>query len=129
MNRELQPVDHYLTGPADQLANVMRAADVRGHLVRYGRPRRLSDGQYAIDVTLLEPVQGPNIRLRRALLVAAIVAGLAVLGWGLWLLLQWLATHWVVIAGTVALVLVVAGLMASTRDGCAGLHCRGCGHR
>ncbi|GAA2368114.1 hypothetical protein [Dactylosporangium salmoneum] len=133
MTRELQPVDHFITGPADRIANVLQAAEARGHLVRYGRPRLLADGRYAIDVTLLEPVQQRNGR-RRAAQVAVIVAGLGVVGgvgWGLWLLVEWLTSHWLVIAGTGALVLVVAGLMAGAgrRDSCGGLHCGGCGRR
>ncbi|MER7005228.1 hypothetical protein ABT297_19585 [Dactylosporangium sp. NPDC000555] len=131
MTTNLQPVDHHLTGPADQLGNVLRSAHARGHLVRYGRPSRLADGRYAIDVTLLEP-RRHRIRWRLVLKVAAIVAGLtalAGLGWGVWLLVQWVIAHWMVIVGTVVLVLVVAGLMAAKTDGCAGLHCRGCGRR
>ena len=89
MTRELQPVTHYLTGHADQLANVLRAADARGHLVRYDRPRRLADDRFGITVTLLEPVRRPRwyrrIPWKLVGKVAAIVAGLAVLaalGWG-----------------------------------------------
>ncbi|MFG2045336.1 hypothetical protein [Dactylosporangium sp. NPDC048998] len=102
------------------------SAHARGHLVRYGRPQPICDGRYAIDVTLLEPVQQRKGR-RRAAQVAVIVAGLALVGgvgWGVWLLVEWVAAHWMVIGGTVALVLVVAGLMAGRRE----TRCRGCGH-
>ncbi|WP_432984668.1 hypothetical protein [Dactylosporangium sp. CA-233914] len=126
MTRELQPIDHYLTGPADQLANVLRSAYARGHLVRYGSPQPLGNGRYAIDVTLLEPVQERKGR-RRAAQVAVIVAGLALAGavcWIVWLLVEWVAAHRTVVGATVALVLVAAGLMAGRRE----THCRGCGH-
>ncbi|WP_433054221.1 hypothetical protein [Dactylosporangium sp. CS-033363] len=127
MTGELQPVDHYLTGPADQLANVLRSAHARGHLVRYGRPQPLGNGRFAIDVTLLEPVPERKGR-RRAAQVAVVLGGLALvggIGWGVWLLVTWVMTHWLVICGTIALVLVVAALMVGNRD----THCRGCGHR
>ncbi|MFI5913920.1 hypothetical protein [Dactylosporangium sp. NPDC051541] len=115
MTGELQPVDHYLTGPADQLANVLRSASARGHLVRYGRPQPLGGDRYAIDVTLLQPVQERQGR-RRAAQVAVILAGLTgmgIVGWMIWLLVAWVTAHWVAIA----LVLFVAGAIASQRDG------------
>ncbi|MEV8513452.1 hypothetical protein [Dactylosporangium sp. NPDC051484] len=140
MTTHLQPVDHYLTGPADQLANVLRAADARGHLVRYGRPRRLSEGRYAINVTLLEPTRRPRWfrRIQWWLVgkVAAIVAGLAALtalGWGAWLLIQWLIAHRTAVIITVVLVLIVAGAITASREnhssGSGRRHCPGCGGR
>jgi hypothetical protein len=111
MTRDLQPVEHYLTGPADQLANVLRSAHARGHLVRYSLPQPIGGGRYAIDVTILEPVPERKGR-RRAAQIAVILAGLvaaSAVAWIVWLLVAWLAAHWVVIA----LVLIVAGAIAA----------------
>jgi hypothetical protein len=135
MTTHLQPVEHYLTGPADQLANVLRAADARGHLVRYGRPRKLADGRYAIDVTLLEPVRRRRrIRWRLVGKVAAIVAGLAVavgLGWGVWLLIQWVTTHLTAIIIFGVVLFILAGAVTASRDthSSGRRHCHGCGDR
>ena len=126
MTAELEPVELHLTGPADQLANVLRSAHARGHLVHYGKPELLPDGQYAITVTLLQPVKEQRGR-RRIAQGAVILGGLALVGgagWGLYLLVQWLTAHWLTILAPVALILVVAGLVAGRRTS----HCRGCGH-
>jgi hypothetical protein len=134
----LQPVEHYLTGPADQLANVLRAADARGHLVRYGRPRKLPNGRYAIDVTLLEPVRQPRwfrrIRWRLVGRVAAIVAGLAALGglgWGVWLLIQWVTAHLTAVIVSGVIVLILAGAITASHESRSSgrRHCSGCGDR
>ncbi|WP_426510454.1 hypothetical protein ACPPVO_07080 [Dactylosporangium sp. McL0621] len=134
-SNHLQPVDHYLTGPGEQLANVLRAADDRGHLIHYGRPRRLADGRFTINVTLLEPVPRPRwyrrIRWRLVAKVAAIVAGLAAVvgvGCGVWLLIAWVAAHLKAIIVTTVLVLVLAGGLTASREG-HSRHCPGCGDR
>jgi hypothetical protein len=135
MTTNLQPVEHYLTGPADQLANVLRAADARGHLVRYGRPRKLPNGRYAIDVTLLEPVRRRRrIRWRLIGKAAAIVAGLAAvvgLGWGVWLLIQWVTAHLTAVIVTGAIVLILAGAVTASHESHSSgrRHCHGCGDR
>ncbi|MER7275849.1 hypothetical protein ABT369_15455 [Dactylosporangium sp. NPDC000244] len=122
-NHDLQPVEHFLTGPAEQLANVLRAADARGHLVRYGRPQSLGGGRYAIGVTLLEPVPRPRwyrrIRWRLIGQVAAAVAGFAALGglgWGVWLLIAWVTAHLTAVIVTSVLVLVIAGGIAAQEE-------------
>ncbi|WP_433082728.1 hypothetical protein ACQP1P_02540 [Dactylosporangium sp. CA-052675] len=131
-NHDLQPVEHFLTGPAEQLANVLRAADARGHLVRYGRPQSLGGGRYAIGVTLLEPVPRPRwyqrIPWKRVGQVAAVVAGLTVLGglgWGAWLLIAWISAHLTAVIVTGVLVLIVVGAVSASRES----HCHGCGGR
>ena len=135
MSTNFTPVDHHLTGPADQLANVLRAADARGHLVRYGEPRKLPDGRYAIDVTLLEPRRRRRIRWRLVGKIAAIVAGLAALvglGWGVWLLIQWVTANLTAVIVTGVILLILAGAITASRESGSGSgrrHCSGCGDR
>lgn len=62
----LHPVTHRLIGSPTQVANVLRAAYTRGHLVACGQPEPLAGHRVAITITVLEPARtarrpsGPN---------------------------------------------------------------------
>lgn len=106
----LQPVTRRLIGDPVQVANVLRAARARGHLLHCGRPEPLSGHRVAITITLLEPVRAARrpfrsrtIRPRRPrhtaiaaeVLAAVILAGLA---WLLVLAALWVQANWVPLA-------------------------------
>jgi hypothetical protein len=64
MTAVLRPVTHRLVGHPTHVANVLRAAHARGHLLDHGRPEPLTGHRVAITVTLLQPA--PAHRPQRA---------------------------------------------------------------
>ncbi|MEK8110589.1 hypothetical protein NKG94_52120 [Micromonospora sp. M12] len=54
---QLRPVRTCLIGQPSEVANVLRSAQQRGHLVEYGTPRPMSGYRVAVDVTLMQPAK------------------------------------------------------------------------
>jgi len=146
---QLRPVRTCLIGQPSEVANVLRSAQRRGHLVEYGKPRPMSGYRVAVDVTLMQPAKAaptprpatrpaerPAQRLtvsgRTCARVGAVTSAVGVLSgltYGAWVVFQWVAAHWLQVVGVAAAVLMVAAyLFLRSRGGCAGLHCDGCGH-
>jgi len=129
MTTDLRPVERHLIGTAHELATLMSTEHAQGRLVRWTPPQRLTDDQYAIALTVLEPPPRRVVlrrRLRLAVRVTAVVAALgvlAVVGWGVFLLVQWVMGHLVLIA--LGAIVALAGAGASVKSE----HCPGCGHR
>jgi fatty acid desaturase len=114
----LRPVEHRLAGRPDELANVLRAAHARGHLVRYGKPRQLGGGVYAIDVTILQPRRGRRLSVKRILTAAAVIAGVLAAAGLIWLLVQWVTAHLTaILVASVAGLLTVGGVQAARESG------------
>jgi hypothetical protein len=119
----MRPVTHRLVGNPAEVANVLRAAQARGHLVRYGRPEPLSRHRVAITVTMLEPVPTVAPKPRRrwlrhvgiavgALTASAVLSGLL---WVLAQVVQWVQANWVPLACLAGLALLGFGVSQESR--------------
>lgn len=149
MAEHLQPVRTRVVGLPSEVANVLRAAAARGHLVEYGTPCPVYNDRVAIDVTLLRPaparrpvrpaqrpVQRRTVRIGgyvKATAVVVATALLGVLGYVLWVtvawVIAWVSAHLATVIGT-GVLLTAAGAYALVKSGsvCGGMHCPGCGH-
>lgn len=136
---QLRPVSRPLIGHPAHVANVMRAAAQRGHLIDYGTPHRISRGRVSIDVTLLmpappaeRPVQRRTVSAGTWVRVGLGTAAVVIVGLFVYvvsLIVAWVTAHLPVVLGTLALVTAAAlyWLLKAGSGGCPGAHCPG-GH-
>lgn len=123
---ELWPAVMEASSPQRLRAAVARAHR-RGELATVGPVRQVRPGVWAVPVGTLRPLSRPP-RWRKPVLVTAgvvvVLGSAAALGW--WLVAATVAALPVILGGAAVLALLL--LLASSKTGCAGIHCPGCGH-
>lgn len=129
MRTELVRHSHVLTGHPTEVKAVIRNAAESGRLVSSSPLRPIGHGLVASNVVLLQPAQRPaeapilSRRTRVTLAVSGAVLGsLAVLGYLLAVLVQWIVANAAVLIGSGLVLVLGAGLVLRIGGRSGGRH-------